>query len=118
MDTFNKNSLKSAVSKYGPLHSVDKKSEDDIKKELEEDERKFTDAQIAEIYNAIIDPSLLESADKTKVEKPFKHIVIAPFRDINNFSLEHKVGKDVSSFDPIRLAELVQNGLVEKVEQD
>ena len=117
MENFNKNSLKSAVGKYGPLHLVEKKSEDDIKKEIEKDDRKFTDAQIADIYNAILDPSLLES-DKPKEAKVFKYTVLTPFRALNDFSKEHKVGSDVSKFDALRLASLVENGLVEKVEQD
>ncbi|WP_231464689.1 hypothetical protein [Pedobacter sp. Leaf132] len=114
MENFNKQSLKAAVKVYGPLHSVDKKTDAEVKDAISKDERKFTSEQIDQIYSAILNPETLEP------EKPklFKHIVKAKFRDAADFSKEHKVGDDVSSFDAGRLAALVQNGLVEKVEQD
>ncbi|WP_443945598.1 hypothetical protein ACJVDH_00370 [Pedobacter sp. AW1-32] len=68
MENFNKNSLKAAVAKYGPLHS-DGKTEAEVKAELGKDERAFSAEQIDEIYAAIVTPNLFEGGD----EQP-KHI--------------------------------------------
>lgn len=50
---------------------------------------------------------------KEKENKP-THVVIKEFRDLNDFSVVHEQGKDVSDLDPERLEVLVKNGIVEK----
>jgi len=108
MENFNGNSLKAAVKVYGPLHS-DGKTEAEIKEAIGKDERGFTADQIDKIYDAILNPEPAKP-------KAYKHIVKKAFRDIDDFSVEHEEGKDVSDFNPKRLATLVANGIVEKVE--
>lgn len=53
-------------------------------------------------------PMGIEPAEKGK------YVVVQEFRDIVDFSKVHAVGDNVSSFDKKRLAELVQQGLVEQ----
>ncbi|RZM22528.1 MAG: hypothetical protein EOO88_29140 [Pedobacter sp.] len=65
MENFNKNSLKAAVAKYGPLHS-DGKTDAEVKAELAKDERGFTAEQIDEIYAAIVTPEV----EDPKQEQP------------------------------------------------
>lgn len=60
MENFNKNSLKAAVAKYGPLHS-DGKTDAEVKAELAKDERAFSAEQIDEIYAAIVTPEVEDS---------------------------------------------------------
>jgi hypothetical protein len=54
---------------------------------------------------------------EAKEEKPkaAKYEVISDFRDINDFSVTHYPGSDVSHFDKERLKNLVDLGLVKKV---
>lgn len=68
MENFNKNSLKAAVAKYGPLHS-DGKTDAEVKAELAKDERGFTAEQIDEIYSAIVAPIEDENPDEESQEK-------------------------------------------------
>ena len=71
MENFNKNSLKAAVAKYGPLHT-DGKAEADVKAEMAKDEKGYSPEQIDEIYAAIIVPADLFGGDQGagKGEKP------------------------------------------------
>ncbi|WP_131535463.1 hypothetical protein [Pedobacter nototheniae] len=102
--------LKAAVALYAILLTQGK-NETEIKAEIAKDPKEFSTEEVEEIYHAIVNP---------KPEKPkvFKHIVTGSFRDIKDFSKEYKAGDDVSDLDPKRLATLVDNGLVEKVEQE
>jgi len=102
--------LKAAVALYAIL-LTEGKTADEVKAEIAKDPKEFTPDEVEEIYHAIANP---------KPEKPkvYKHLVTGPFRDIKDFSKEYNVGDDVSDFDPKRLASLVENGHVEKVEQE
>ncbi|MCF2498396.1 hypothetical protein [Dyadobacter chenhuakuii] len=44
--------------------------------------------------------------------------VLKPFRDVNDWDLEHKPGDDVSHFDEERLASLVEKGLVQGLPEE
>lgn len=41
-----------------------------------------------------------------------KHLVVAPFNDINDFSISYQKGDDASHFDAERLASLKEKGLI------
>ena len=102
--------LKAAVALYAILLTQGKTAEE-VKAEIAKDPKEFSPEEVEEVYHAITNP---------KPEKPkvFKHLVVAPFRDIDDFSKEHAIGDDVSGLHAKRLESLVENGLVEKVEQD
>ncbi|CAG5072875.1 hypothetical protein DYBT9623_04415 [Dyadobacter sp. CECT 9623] len=55
-------------------------------------------------------PKVAPSAEE-QAAAPYS--VIKPFRDINNWDLEHKAGDDVSHFDQDRLDSLVERGLIQ-----
>jgi hypothetical protein len=124
--------LKSAVIKYGPLH-VDGKSEAEVKEALVSDEKKYTDAEVSEIYAAIVSPTggtdtsqdtgtqpNQSSADTSGTSeskasrKKAVYLVKMPFRDKDNFGILHTPGTDVSHFDGERLKSLSDKGLIEK----
>lgn len=109
MENFNKNSLKSAVKQYGTFHT-DGKTDLEVKAEIAKDDRNFTDVQIDEIYEAILNPAPVATVKK------YSYTVIVPFRCITDFSKEIEEGKDVSDFEQDRLNVLVANGYVEKEE--
>ncbi|MET7253577.1 hypothetical protein [Dyadobacter fermentans] len=50
-------------------------------------------------------------AGKSPAPSPFT--VLKPFRDIENWDIEHKPGDDVSHFSEARLASLIERGLVQ-----
>jgi hypothetical protein len=115
MEKLHHQTLKSAVSKYLPL-KTEGKTEEEIRTAIASDEKGFTDENINEIYDAIInntDNESLNQGDKPPAsKKKKKYVVVTPFRDINDFSIEHREGKDVSHFDKGRLTKLVENGHV------
>jgi hypothetical protein len=121
MSKLHHSTLKAAVGKYQPLFT-EGKSEADIKAEIANDEKKFDEDAINEIYAAIVNTdsdTKGSDGDKgsdpggaAKGAKPKAHIVSSPFRDIANFNKEWKVGSDVSHFDQERLKKLVELNLV------
>jgi len=100
------NTLKAAVTKYGPLLS-EGKTEEEIKAEIAKDEKGFDEDGVNQIYDAIANPEEEES------EKAY--VVISDFRDIDNFDLKYEAGQDVpESFTKERISNLLDLGLIEE----
>jgi hypothetical protein len=95
--------LGAAVKKYGPLHTSGQ-TEAEVKEAIAGDEKDFNADAVNEIYAAIT----------AEVEQPkaSAHIVSTEFRDKDNFDTRYEIGDDVSHFDEVRLADLVERGLV------
>lgn len=55
----------------------------------------------------------LEEAKPTAKDKKKSVVVLQEFRDINDFSITHEVGDNVSHFDENRLEDLRNKGIVE-----
>ncbi len=94
-----KQKLKSAFTKFSPLHE-EGKTEQEIKAEISKEyDAEATD----EIYYAI-----------ASAEKESYYTVSKEFRDLNDYNNILKPGDDVTHFDQERLDRLVELGLVEK----
>jgi len=123
--------LKSAVATYLPFLQAGS-TEEEVKEEIDKDPKAFDQESVNEIYAAIVaasensgDPgSGADEGEKDKdnekdlgkekkAKKKGAYIVVAPFRDIDDFSKEHKPGHDVSHFDAKRLENLMEKKLVE-----
>ena len=107
MENFNKNSLKAAVAKYGPLHT-DGKAEADVKEALSADEKAFTPEQIDSIYDAIV-----FVPDET-LKGGYKVAEGKSFRDKDDFSIEYNEDSDISHLSQDRIDHLVSIGYVEE----
>lgn len=101
------NTLKAAVNRYKPMVD-DGKTDEEILAEIANDDKKFDDEEIKEIFAAI------KADDGPEVDKKAKYIVVSPFRSVLNFNVEHKEGEDVSGFDEQRLKDLINLGLVKE----
>lgn len=109
MENFSKNTLKSAVKKFGQRHT-DGKAESEVKAEIAKDDRKFTDDQINLIYKEIVDPTLEEESKS----KTYKVVEGKSFRDKDDFSKEYTSSSDITHLGQERIDHLVAIGYVEE----
>ncbi len=54
-----------------------------------------------------------KAAASNEGQSPAPNTVLKPFRDIDNWDIEHKPGDDVSHFSEARLESLIERGLVQ-----
>jgi hypothetical protein len=108
MENFNKNSLKAAVAKYGPL-IYEGKSEVEVKEALLADDKGYSAEQVDSIYNAMIAPPELKEDVKYNVVEG------RSFRDKDDFSKEYDHESDISHLSQDRIDHLISIGYVEIV---
>lgn len=69
---------------------------------------------MAKVYKVKEDSKEPVIAEGRQQSGATKHIVIAEFRDINDFSKVYAVGSDVSHFNAKRIEKLIESGLVKR----
>lgn len=97
--------LKAAVKRHQELLSREGITEEQVREAIANDPKGFDEEGVDEVYAALVNFS--PSGEE--------HIVIAEFRDVNNFDILYKVGDNVDHFTPKRLEYLISRKLVELV---
>ena len=96
--------LQAAVAIYLPL-LLSGKTADETKAAISMDEKGYDEEAINEIFDAVLLQSESDGANKV-------YLVVSPFRDIEDFSLQYNVGDDVSHFDNARIEKLLSQDLI------